>query len=175
MWGIALVLAAGVAVAQPDDACKVIYGTGDLVVLAWIGGDPFALVGEFDMAIDSVARMVRFLEDEPERLTWYQGRLVLMGMPGSDETLPGDLAWAPCGTTWTLSRDEDEYTIETFCETILVPTEGDVVFELLMREEVATVSPGLGVDCGRLHVNGYWNSDDDTGVMEVAGKLCDCP
>ena len=177
LGSLLVVLTAGWAVAQPG-TCKAVYGFGDLVVVKWVDDEPFLVAGEFDMAVDTTARMARFLDVDPERLTWYEAQLVLLGMPGSDAPLPGDLSWSPCGTTWTLSRDEVDHKLEMFCEAVLVPDpdEGDNMFEILMREEVAIVtSPSLDVDCGWLFVNGYWDAEVAEGVVEVGGKLCDCP
>ena len=178
--GAVLGLAATAAAQGPprEYLCNVVFGTGQLETGKWIDGEPFALGGDFQVAIDTAANFALYIDTDPERLTWYEGHFSLLAFPGSDAPLPGELSWAPCSSSWGLYRPGSLVLLDSFCESTTVPEpdEPGDIYEIFVREEVAGIHfRGTRFDCGRLHLNGLWDADTASAPeVTVSGKLCLC-
>jgi hypothetical protein len=162
-----------------ENICLAVFGVGELSVLLWTDDEPWGIGGEFEVAVDTAANLVAYLDTEPERLQWYDGRFSLLAYPGSDAPLPGDLSWAPCDSTWLLQRPGETIFMTSFCESTTVPDpdEPGDIYEIFVREEIAALSfLGTRFDCGRLHLNGQWDPDAEPQGQEVtvSGKICQC-
>jgi len=168
------------------DICRVVFASGELSVEMWMDDEPLLVVGEFNMVIERTSDFLSLLDEDLEDADWMDALFYLIAFPGSDAPLPGGLSWAPCSSSWEIGPApgrKKKHKIESICESMLVP-EGEPdgrYYELFVREDITWMqyhpTPGsgrLGYNCGRLYMNGVWDSVEDTGVVDVTGKICEC-